>query len=200
MPETPFGYFPDYDVKWDYKIGQRYKTQIEETINGIEQRRILFPEAADYGTGHKGGYTICTTTSHDFTIEQRKVIADFLDAAGGSFRAFYLFRKDRDDFVNYDCGTVTNQSSYIIPFKDSTVTSVTVANVSKAFTVTSNIGTGGEDRVNFTAGLQTGVVRVTLRGRERIIVRSLNDDVIAAFVSDRVAQLAVYTLAFRQVR
>jgi hypothetical protein len=199
MTEVASGYFPDYDVQWDVKVGRRYKTQITEAANGSEQRRRMFPAPASRGTGIKGGYGFVTASSDAFNPTEREAVASFLDSLEGSFRAFYWFRKDRDNFTNYEVGSVAAQSSIVIPFKDASVTSVTVANVSKAFTVTSGVGTGGEDRINFTAGIQTGVVRVTLRGRERWLVRCANDEVIEGFVANVVSDNVVVQLAFNQV-
>lgn len=200
MPEISAGYFPDYDVQWDIQISRRYKTLIFESVSGIEQRRKLYPAPATDGTGKKGGYGRITATSSAFTLTQRKVVADFLDSMEGSFKAFYLFRRDYDNFSNYYVGDVIAQSNIIIPFKDVTVSSVTVNDVSKTFTVTANVGTGGESRINFTGGNQTGAVRINCLGRERWLVRAENDDVIESFVANVVNTSTIFRLAFKQVR
>jgi hypothetical protein len=200
MAEIANGYFPDLDVQWDVQIGRRYKTQIKESVSGIEQRRRLYPAASVYGTGHKGGYGFVSATSDMFTPEERQQVADFLDAADGAFKAFYYWRRDRDIFTNYFVGNVASASTIIIPFKDVSVTSVTVNNVSKTFSVTENLGLGGEAQVTFLAGVQTGAVRITCRGRERWLVRALNDDVVTTFVANAIKDNAVFPLAFKQVR
>lgn len=200
MAETPFGYFPDVDVRWDIKISRSYRTQVTTSKTGKEQRRRMFPGPGSSGTGQRGGYGICTATSDAFKVEDRYPVVSFLDSLEGMWRAFYWWRRDRDKFVNYEVGSVSAQSSIIIPFKESTVTSVTVANVSKGFTVTSNVGPGGEDRINFTAGVQTGAVRIDCIGRERWLVRSQSDEVVEAFLENISIQKSIVALSFKQVR
>jgi hypothetical protein len=200
MAEVSFGYFPDYDVQWDIQIRRAYKTLIWTSLTGKEIRRRLYPIRESTGTGHKGGYGYLSVSSTAYTPAQREVVANFLDSVDGAFRAFYVFRRDFDNFSNYYVGDVTSQSSIVIPFKEAEVTSVTVANVSKAFTINHNVGPGGESRINFTAGDQTGAVRITAYARERWLVRALNDEVIETFIANVVKDNTVIPLAFKQVR
>lgn len=195
MTEVSNGYFPDYDVQWDYAYVRRYKTRIRESRTGKEQRKRSYPSPGSAGTGRKGGYARISASSDAFTPAERQTVADFLDAMEGAFRTFYLFRSDRDNFSNYQCGSVAAALSIVIPFKDFSATSVTVDNVSVGFTTTNNIGTGGETRVNFSVP-QTGVVRVTGRGRERLLVRSENDEVVQNFIANVVNDNVVFQLAF----
>lgn len=199
MAEVSAGYFPDYDVKWDYSIRRKYKTKIKESVAGTLQRRRMFPATGSRGTGHKGGYAFISTTSHNFNPTQRQAVADFLDSMDGAFKAFYLFRRDRDSFTNYEIGSVTSQSSIIAPAKELVLSSVTVNNVSKGFTITSGVGTGLEDRINFTAGVQTGVVRITGKFRERLLVIAINDEIVESFVANVMNDNTVFALEFRQV-
>jgi hypothetical protein len=199
MTEISAGYFPDYDVKWDYNIRRRYKTKMKESVAGTLQRRRMFPASGSRGTGHKGGYAFISTTSHNFNIDQRHAVANFLDSMDGAFKAFYLFRRDRDQFTNYEIGSVAAQSSIIAPAKELDLSSVTVNDVSKTFSTTTGIGTGLEDRINFTAGSQTGVVRITGRFRERLLVIAINDEVVEAFIANVMNDNIVFTLEFRQV-
>lgn len=199
MAETAFGYFPDYDVQWDIKLGRKYKTQIVESLTGKEQRRRLYP-SSDPANGQRGGYGTVSATSDAYTPAERKAVADFLNSADGAFRAFYFFRRDRDTFTDYNVGIADVDTSIIIPFKDSTVTSVTVNGVSVTFSVTSEVGLGGEDRINFLAGVTTGIVRVNLRGRERWLVRSLSDEIIETFLQNVMNDNVIVPLSFKQVR
>jgi hypothetical protein len=200
MAEVPSGYFPDFDIQWDIRYSRRYSTLIVESKTGKEQRRRLFPASGSDGTGHKGGYVVATCSSISYTPLQRQTVAEFLDSKDGAFKSFYLFRRDLDNFTNYYSGIVAASSSFIIPFKECTVTTVTVENVSKTFTVTVGVGPGGEDRINFNGGSQTGAVRVTLRARQRLSVRALNDEIIESFIANVVNDNVIFSLAFRQVR
>lgn len=177
MPtEVSSGYFPVVGVKWDYKISRRRKTPIKTSKTGKEQRKRMFPAKDEAGTGHKGGYGYLEFTTEELSIDDRYTISDFIDLMEGNFKSFYLFRSDKDKFVNFYVNTIVAQPNIIIPFKTSTITSVTVNDASKTFTVTSSIGTGGEDRVNFTAGNQSGAVRINLTGYQRLHVRFDMDD------------------------
>ena len=199
MPEISAGYFPDYDVKWDYNIRRKYKTKIKEAVNGTLYRRRMYPAPGSRGTGHKGGYAFISTTSHNFNPEQRQAVAGFLDSMEGAFRAFYLFRRDRDLFTNFEIGSVTNQSSIIAPAKELNLTSVTVNNLTRTFSTEENIGPGLESRINFLAGNQTGVVRITGTFRERLLVVAINDEVVESFIQNVSNNNAVFSLEFRQV-
>lgn len=200
MPETPVGYFPDYDIAWDIRIGRGYSTQITTSKSGKEQRRRMFPAPASDGTGHAGGYGFTSSSSADWTDLQRQAIFDFLDAKEGAYRSFYWFRRDKAYFTNYDVGSVAAAASIIIPFKDSVITTVTVADIGKAFTRIAFAGAGGEDQINFTAGIQTGIVRVTSFARERWIVRCTDDAITQAFKPNITVQRSIFQLAFKQVR
>jgi hypothetical protein len=200
MPEVSSGYFPDVNVQWNYALNRQYRTLITTGRTGIEKRRRVFPRGSDYGTGHKGGYLTMSASSSNLNAAEREAVGKFLDDMDGAFRAFYVFRSDRDNFSNYYVGDVTAQSSIIIPFKESTITSVTVSNSARAFTVTYGVGDGGEDRVNFNAGAQTGAVRVTLRAQQRVLVRAASDNVAEKFIAEMTRDNAVIELAFKQVR
>lgn len=201
MAEIASGYFPDYDIQWDIAYRRKYSTQTVISRTGKQQRRRLFPASGSDGTGRKGGYAHISCTSSAYTPAQRVVVADFLDAKDGSFRAFYLFRRDLDTFTNYFVTDLTLSSPNVeIPFKESTVTAVTIDNVPIAFTVLVGVGTGGEDWIDFTAGDQIGEVRVTLRGRQRLLVIASDDEIIESFVANTVNNNAIFTLAFEQVR
>lgn len=200
MSEVSAGYFPDYDVQWDYTIARRKKTQIVESLTGAEQRRRLYPARESSGTGHRGGYAVVTASSDAYTPEERFAVADFLDQMEGAFKAFYFFRRDRDNFSNYYVGDVAAAASIIIPFKDVVVTQVTVNDVVKAFTVTANIGQGAESRINFTAGAQTGAVRVTLRGRQRLLVRCVSDEMVETFLANVMKDNVITKLQFIERR
>lgn len=199
MAEIPSGYFPDYDIQWDIQYRRKFLTQKVVSKTGKQQRRRLFPASGSDGTGRRGGYLHLSCTSSAYTPAQRKTVADFLDSKDGSFRAFYLFRRDIDTFNNYYVDAIVADDNIIIPFKDTTVTAVTVDNVSKAFTVTAGIGTGGEDRIDLTASI-SGAVRITLTGRQRLVVISSNDEVIESFVANVVNDNALFTLAFEEVK
>jgi hypothetical protein len=200
MTEISAGYFPDFDVQWDYKLSRKYKTQIKESVSGAEQRRRMFPPPEAEGGGHKGGFGYLEASSTAFTLEQRYQVVSFFDSMEGAFRAFYFFRRDIDKFVNYYVGEAIAQASIIIPFKDVTVTDVTVNSVSKPFTVTNLFGAGGESKINFSGGIQTGSVSVDLTGRERWLVRALNDEVVEQFIANVVKDNTVVPLSFKQLK
>ena len=200
MSEVAFGYFPDFDVQWDINNTRKYKTDIWTGKTGKEIRFKRYPSPGSTGTGHRGGYLYLSVSSAAYTPSQRQTVADFLDSVEGAFRAFYFFRRDFDNFTNYYVGDVASASSIIIPFKEAEVTSVTVNDVSKTFSVTQNVGTGLESRINFLSGVQSGPVRINTYARQRVLVRALNDDVIETFIANVVKNNVVFPLSFKQVR
>lgn len=197
MSETAFGYFPDYPVDWDYKIRRKYRTRIIEFKTGREQRRRMYPSSSTYGTGRKGGYGYLSVSTAAYTAAQRYAVASFLDSAEGAFKAFYLFRTDRDTFVNYEVGSVTSETEITIPFKDSVISQVTINDVVIAYGT--DVSVNGEDIIEFTPP-QTGVVRVNLVGRERWLVRAEDDEVVESLIANVANDHFVISLGFKQVR
>jgi hypothetical protein len=197
--EVSSGYFPQVNVQWNLGLARRYKTLITTGRTGTEKRKRMFPRGSDRGTGHRGGYVTMSAATSAMKLEDKYAVATFLDAMDGAFRSFYVFRHDRDIFENYYIGEAVSQNNIIIPFAETTVTSVTVNNVSVPFAVTYGIGAGGEDRINFTSGAQSGAVRAYLRGKQRLHVRALNDEVVETFIAEMVKDNHVIQLAFKQV-
>lgn len=190
MAEIPVGYFPDVPIAWTPTRGKRFKTEILEMANGIEQRREKYVD---------GGYQTWSGSTGPLDQSTRKSVVEFLEAKKGALVAFYFFRPDPAMFTDYNCGFVNNQSTIIIPFKSTAVTGVKVAGATKTFTVQTGIGGGGEDQITFTGGAQTGTVTVTLTGRERVVVRNTVDDVDESF-QQASSVYAVLNLAFKEVR
>lgn len=199
MTEISNGYFPDYDVQWDYSLTRKFSTTVVTSKTGKEQRKRNFPGNGVTGTGHKGGYLYISASSDAFTPTERQVVADFLESMEGSYRAFYFWRRDRDNFSNFEMGSVVAATSIVIPFRQVSLTSVTLSNVAViGATITENVGAGGEARINFPSG--SGVIRATLRARQRVLVRAVNDDIVTTFIENVMNDNAVFPLAFKQVR
>lgn len=203
MPtETSQGYFPDtIGVDWDYTVRRKRRVRIKESKTGLEQRKNFFPLRFTDGTGHKGGYLYLEGSTQFLSVDNRFIISDFIDQMEGNLKAFWIFRKDLDYFSNYDIGDVAGASTYLIPGKETIITVVTVNDVGKTFTITPNIGTGGEDRINFSAGAQTGRVRISGKLRERVLVRfDFGEDEIQTLIADTMHSNWRIPLAVKQLR
>jgi hypothetical protein len=175
MSETPVGYFPDYGYQWAPIKSQRHSTEILRSKNGREQRLGWFP------TSGFPGYRLSTTI---LTQEQRGIVFEFLNSHRGSLLAFNFFRPDPSWAKLITVGNVSGATSIQTIYKQGTYSAVYVNGVSKTFTVTPNVGPGGEDRINFTGGAQTGSVTANLTtGRERIVARSENDEFVETWPS-----------------
>lgn len=184
MAESPSTYFPDFRVQWGLRRTLRFLTEQLEYPSGRKVRRQVYPA---------GGYRHLATKSQWLIPADRQVLYDFFLARKGMLEAFWFFMPAPVTLVDYACGTVSGASTFIVPLKGpwyrgetavaGTYTTVKVAGVSKAFTVTANIGAGGEDRITFTGGAQTGAVTVTgSLLRERITCQFEMDELSEEFL------------------
>jgi hypothetical protein len=135
MAEVPVGYFPDVAIT--YPIDGQYISQFVNEVgtaqNLREQRRNI-----------AGRQRVWAATSASLEQPDRLRVQAFLEARRGTLDSFYFFRRDLSRFENVASGTITADTVAILPFKDSTIYDVRVANVPKGFTtrkLTPRLGT-----------------------------------------------------------
>jgi hypothetical protein len=135
MAEVPVGYFPDVAIT--YPIDGQYISQFVNEVgtaqNLREQRRNI-----------AGRQRVWAATSASLEQPDRLRVQAFLEARRGTLDSFYFFRRDLSRFENVASGTITADTIAILPFKDSTIYDVRVANVPRAFTtrkLTPRLGT-----------------------------------------------------------
>lgn len=141
MSETADGYLPDYDIQWGFSFVDEFNCEVETFTSGREQRRLRT----------SGSYRRWSMASGPREQAERQTLYDFLRARQGRLKAFYFWRRDPAKFVAYSLGTLSSAASVVIPFKEVTVSAARVSAASIPFTVTENIGAGGEARLNFTS-------------------------------------------------
>jgi len=136
MPETTYGYFPDVPVNFSPVPVRNFTTEIEVAVNALEQRREMGP--AD---GQRMWRATTFAPDGDFvrSLKMRYVLDRFLKGRKGQARAFYYFAPDPEYAFDAALGSVTAQSSIIIPWrvdstKGGTIYDIRVAGVTKAFT------------------------------------------------------------------
>jgi hypothetical protein len=135
MAEVPVGYFPDIAITYpiDGQYISQFVNEVGTALNLREQRRNV-----------AGRQRVWAATSASLEQADRQRVQTFLEARKGTLDSFYFFRRDPARFNDAACGTVTADSVAILPFKDSTIYDVRVANVPKAFTtrkLTPRLGT-----------------------------------------------------------
>lgn len=164
MAESPSLVMPDFKYQWDLKPSKRHSTLVIRAKNGRQQRFGNYPTA---------GYRYFSGSTQFLNQDQRRQLADFMDSVRGALVPFYFFLPVPRNYVSFALGTVATSSTFIVPFKDfaaeldvspSTFT-ITVAGISKAFTVQSGVGAQTQDQITFSAGAQTGAVVGTFSGR-----------------------------------
>lgn len=207
MSENPTTYFPDVLVQWGMQFVKRHRTELIEYRSGREQRRAVFGAT---------GFEVYSAKSDVLKQAIRALVYNHLDSMRGRYGAFYFWRPDPANYTNYAVGTVTAQSSIIVPFKGlwwaygmngvgmtavaGSYSNVQVGGVSTTFTVTANIGTGGEDRINFTGGSQTGAVTVTGTSlRKRLTARYDMDEIPQTFLQDTVDVRAIFDIVIKEL-
>jgi hypothetical protein len=135
MAEVPVGYFPDVAITYpiDGQYISQFGNEIGTAMNLREQRRNV-----------SGRQRLWAATSASLEQADRLRVQAFLEARRGTLDSFYFFRRDLARFENAACGTITADTVAILPFKDSTLYDVRVANVPKGFTtrkLTPRLGT-----------------------------------------------------------
>jgi hypothetical protein len=128
MAEIPVGYFPDVPIAFpiDAQLVTEHETEILRARNRREQRRGVILTAGQR-----------MWAAHSSSLEQpdRLKVQTFLNARRGSLDAFYFFPRAAAKYEDVACGSASAQTFFIPPFKDSTITDVRVAGLTKAFTV-----------------------------------------------------------------
>jgi hypothetical protein len=192
--ENPTTYFPTIKVQWDVTASHTFKTDVLESFNGREQRRV------NYASFRR----LYSFTTAALDSSGRETLRDFVRARKGRAEAFYFFRPDSDDFSAYNCGTVQGAASFVIPFRTgeipSTVTQVWIdGSLQGGWSVSIGVGPGGENRINF-AGNRTGVVTADVStAQERMVVRFESDEIAQSWVAPSVPPMAVYRIALREL-
>jgi hypothetical protein len=124
MPEVPVGYFPDVRVQWTPEMSDEFETEIERARSGREQRRAVGPT---------NGLMRWGASSTPLKYADREIVRAFLKARRGRLTPFYFFNPIPERFTDVSAGSVTAATRLILPFKESTITDVRVAGVTKAF-------------------------------------------------------------------
>lgn len=204
ITEVPVGLFPDVIVQWGTKRVRRRKNEILEYRGGSEQRRRQWLAPLD----------LFYAKSDALRAADWKILEDFNDLCEGSLQAFYYWRPDGKAYADYLVGSVAAQTNIVVPFKGqwfagqppfaATYTGLKIGAtlgtaVATAFTSTPNIGTRGEDRLNFASS--TGNVYVTCSyARLRIIARNLGDDFNEEFMEEINSLRSIADIVIKQLR
>lgn len=190
MPETPVGYLPDYNYQWDIANNKAFSTLIQKYKSGREQRRKL------QTVGLRSFYGSLASLS----LSQREILWDFIDEHFGPFVAFYAFIPAPEQFTDWNIGTASSDTSWVIPVKSSTITQVKINDTPIGYTVSSGIGAGGEDRVNFIGGPYAGSIKISGTGRIRIVSRFSNDMFDENFIPNSGSVKAIVSVSIQELR
>ncbi|HEX3110991.1 MAG TPA: hypothetical protein VHU41_17960 [Thermoanaerobaculia bacterium] len=182
MAETPVGVFPDYKIfgSEPLQLYDEFNTEILQAPSGREQRILWQDDLRRWGG-----------TLRPLQHADRKVVRDFLNAHKGRYASFYFWVPLPEDVADFDCGALAAPATSITlpaikgpwwllddgPVAAAAYSQVTVDNVPVDFTATPNIGTFGQDRINFGAP-QSGAVKVTaVNARLLVVARNDTDSV-----------------------
>lgn len=198
MAESPVGVLPDYAYQWTLKLISGHSTLVKRTPSGREQRKGYYPT-----TGYK-------TFSGDMTPlnqHDRAIMRDFMNSHRGKLISFYWFKTEHENYYNYSFGNISGVSQVIIPFKKVQTTldevpsvfTMSVGGISKAFTVTENIGSNGESRINFTGGAQTGAMVGTFAARQMKIGRFDIDEAAESFMQNAASIRSSFNILIQEL-
>lgn len=127
MTEIPIGYCPDVKVGWqDLGLSQDHFTEVMASRNGAEQRNGAFATP---------GYRRWVAKSQSLDRFPRATLKNFLNARRGKLDAFNFFAPTPDHVSLYSVGSLTAQTQAILPFADSSIYDIRVANVSQSWTI-----------------------------------------------------------------
>lgn len=202
MAESASTLFPDFSLGLDLVGDDAFATSVIRAFNGREQRRARISNLPKWAG-----------TTPPLTAAQQKTLRDFFVARSGMLGAFYFWRPIPEDVTAYACGSVSAASTFTVPIKGqwwaafgpatavtATYSAVYVGGVSKAFTVTANVGTYGEDRITFNAGAQTGAVTVDATGaRLRKVARFGSDELRRALMQPNAASLLSIPIVIQEL-
>ena len=205
MAESPSGYFPDYLLAWSPpKYRRGYRTEIKRARTGRQVRReVGLPQR------------YWSADIFPLPEDDRYVVENFLHTKKGTYGAFYFFSSAPEKISSFSAGTVTAATSIVVPWKGpwwllsdgrtptyeaSTIISITVGGTPAVSpTSTPNIGSGGEDRYNWT-GSMTGEVIVTARHvRLRLVAHNATDDININFMGGVADAQALFPIAIEEL-
>jgi len=141
MSESPSTYFPNLGFQFDYALQQTHSTEFAMFRSGREQRRGAFDPL---------GYRGIRGTTINLSQTNRRIVTDFFRARRGALEAFYVFRTDPAEYLDFAAGSISGATILTLPFRAiSGATTAKVGGVSKAHSILVGTGTGGEDQVRF---------------------------------------------------
>jgi hypothetical protein len=152
------------------------------SLSGVEQRRTWYPKG---GRLHFPFRTMSLSQ-----IQARDFWELFVKEIQGSFAPFYFFRFDEEYFSNVVVGTADGSANLQIPFTGtndgaglSRPADVKDNGVSILYGMTSNFGTGREDRITGMFPIPTAghTITATFYGRQRFVCRQFGRPTMSFF-------------------
>lgn len=183
----PTYYFPSALEKlfgFEMSPGIEEKTEYSEAYGGgAIQTQAVYPAPRHRFVG----------PTFYFDRTQRKTFRQFQETIRGRANPWYFFFPDSWEFDNLLIGysTAGPGQQIVMPLKESSISTLYVDGVSKAFSFSASVGTGGEDRVTITNAQTAGkAVTVAGYGRYRFKARFETDQFMEEWWADAQSPLA----------